>query len=63
MEAAYEVRQFLEDLDLLSFVKTTGGKGLHVVAPIARRHEWDEVKDFCRLIATAIVRTARALHG
>jgi bifunctional non-homologous end joining protein LigD len=58
VEAAYEVRQFLEDLDLQSFVKTTGGKGLHVVAPISRRLEWDDVKEFCRLVATAIVRAA-----
>ncbi|MEX2141991.1 MAG: DNA ligase D [Pirellulales bacterium] len=58
VEAAYEVRQFLAALDLQSFVKTTGGKGLHVVVPITRRLEWDDVKEFCRLVATAIVRAA-----
>ena len=58
VEAAFEVRQFLEELDLRSFVKTTGGKGLHVVVPIARQLEWDDVKEFCRLVATAIVRAA-----
>jgi bifunctional non-homologous end joining protein LigD len=58
VEAAYEVRQFLDDLGLVSFVKTTGGKGLHVVVPVSRRHEWDEMKEFCRLVATAIVRAA-----
>jgi bifunctional non-homologous end joining protein LigD len=58
VEAAFEVRQFLDELGLVSFVKTTGGKGLHVVAPVSRRHEWDEIKEFCRLVATAIVRAA-----
>jgi bifunctional non-homologous end joining protein LigD len=58
VEAAFEVRQFLDDLGLVSFVKTTGGKGLHVVVPVSRRREWDEMKEFCRLVATAIVRAA-----
>jgi bifunctional non-homologous end joining protein LigD len=58
VEAAFEVRQFLDDLGLLSFVKTTGGKGLHVVVPVSRRHEWDEMKEFCRRVAAAIVRAA-----
>jgi bifunctional non-homologous end joining protein LigD len=52
------VRQFLADVGLETWVKTTGGKGLHVVAPIARRTEWDDAKEFCRLVATAIVRAA-----
>jgi bifunctional non-homologous end joining protein LigD len=55
VESARQVREFLAGLDLQSFVKTTGGKGLHVVAPITRRHEWDEAKEFCRRVAEAIV--------
>jgi bifunctional non-homologous end joining protein LigD len=52
VKAAFEVREALEKLDLESFVKTTGGKGLHVVAPLApRRHEWDFCKNFTRSIA------------
>ena len=54
IDAAYEVRARLADRALESFVKTTGGKGLHVVAPI-RPAAWDRVKDFSRGIADAIV--------
>jgi bifunctional non-homologous end joining protein LigD len=46
--AAKELRTFLKDLGLVSFLKTTGGKGLHIVAPIARRHSWPEVKAFAK---------------
>ncbi len=56
--AATEVREFLADLGLKSFLKSTGGKGLHIVAPIAAKLGWDEVKTFCKAIAEALV-TAR----
>ena len=49
--AAGDVRGALADLGLVSFVKTTGGKGLHVVVPIERRHEWREVKAFAKRVA------------
>ena len=53
--AAVEVRDFLTDLGLKSFLKSTGGKGLHVVAPIAPKQGWDEVKTFAKAIADTLV--------
>jgi bifunctional non-homologous end joining protein LigD len=57
-QAAVDVRERLQSLGLSSFVKTTGGKGLHVVVPIAPRHGWDVVKEFCAAVARAIARDA-----
>ena len=54
MAAAHATREKLEDLGLESFLKTSGGKGLHVVVPLARRHDWDEVKAFSRAVAEAM---------
>ncbi len=47
-EAARLVRRYLEELGLPAFLKTSGGKGLHVVTPIRRQYDWDTVKDFSR---------------
>ncbi|HET6765514.1 MAG TPA: DNA ligase D, partial [Longimicrobiaceae bacterium] len=50
VHAAFEIRERLLDVGLESWVKTTGGKGLHVVVPIARRSTWDEAKAFSRAL-------------
>jgi bifunctional non-homologous end joining protein LigD len=50
--AARRLRGVLEKRDLESWVKTTGGKGLHVVVPFKPEHEWDTVFDFSREVAT-----------
>ena len=54
IDAAHDVRRRLAALSLESFVKTTGGKGLHVVFPLAPRDDWDTVKAFARSIASAM---------
>ena len=58
VEAARLMKAVFDELGLESFVKTTGGKGLHVVVPLARRNGWDEMKEFARAIATHVVATA-----
>jgi bifunctional non-homologous end joining protein LigD len=45
-EAAQLVHAFLDELKLSSFLKTSGGKGLHVVVPLKRQYDFDTVKDF-----------------
>jgi bifunctional non-homologous end joining protein LigD len=50
IDAAYDVRDRLATLGLQSFVKTSGGKGLHIVAPIQPEADWDEVKTFAKTI-------------
>jgi bifunctional non-homologous end joining protein LigD len=52
--AAKDVRDRLAEAGLQSFVRVTGGKGLHVVAPIKPGPSWDELKDFCGTFAQAM---------
>ncbi|WP_045094843.1 non-homologous end-joining DNA ligase [Legionella fallonii] len=49
--AAFDVKEQLEHHQLQSFVKSTGGKGLHVVVPIKPEHEWEKVKNFAHYLA------------
>jgi bifunctional non-homologous end joining protein LigD len=51
VEAALDVRDRLASLGLTSFVKTTGGKGLHVVLPIEPVHDWPAVKGWARSLS------------
>jgi bifunctional non-homologous end joining protein LigD len=51
VEALNLLHALLDDLDLESFLKTTGGKGFHVVVPLERRTGWDEVRAFARRVA------------
>ena len=56
VEAARLVHGLLGELGLASFVKTTGGKGLHVVVPLRRGAEWDDVKRFSKAVAVHLAR-------
>lgn len=49
--AAFEVRDVLDAAGLQTFALLTGGKGIHVIAPLERRQGWDEVKSAARGLA------------
>ena len=53
-QGAGDLRARLKELDLEAFVKTTGGKGVHVVVPLIADESWDTVKDVSRAIAEAM---------
>jgi bifunctional non-homologous end joining protein LigD len=56
--AALDVRAHLEGIGLASFVKATGGKGLHVVVPIAPTGGWGEAKAFAKALSEAMAAEA-----
>jgi bifunctional non-homologous end joining protein LigD len=51
LAVARQLVRLLEQLGLASFVKTSGGKGLHVVVPLRPQASWDQVKAFARGVA------------
>ena len=58
-EAALAIRKLMKGFGLRSWVKTTGGKGLHVVVPLAApRPDWDTAKDFSRSVTLFMERLA-----
>ena len=54
--AAKDLRQRLKRMGLESYLKCTGGKGLHVSVPLAEKNSWEEVKGFCAGVAETMVR-------
>jgi bifunctional non-homologous end joining protein LigD len=53
-KAARDLRRHLADIGLTTFPMLTGGKGVHVIAPLTPEAEWPEVKDFCHRFALAL---------
>jgi bifunctional non-homologous end joining protein LigD len=62
VKAARLVRKVLKTLSLMSWVKTTGGRGLHVVAPVTPRRDVTQCLEFSRGVSEAIVRTDPRLY-
>jgi bifunctional non-homologous end joining protein LigD len=60
--SAVEVRDLMKHLGLEAFVKSTGGKGLHVVAPIDPKHEWPEIKEFAHNFVLMMERANSKLY-
>ena len=54
--AARQLRDFLAELDLVSFLRTSGGKGLHVVVPLKPAVAWTTVKAFAHAVAVALAK-------
>ena len=52
--AAFLLRDYLAELGLETVVKTSGGKGLHVMLPLKRFHTWDVMKPFAKAVAAAV---------
>jgi bifunctional non-homologous end joining protein LigD len=61
VEVALLVKEALEALELESVVKTSGSDGIHVLVPIARRHTYDDTREFSAIVASALARTHRGL--
>jgi bifunctional non-homologous end joining protein LigD len=58
VEGALALREELKRLALVSFVKTTGGKGLHVVVPVKPVYDWDTIAAFAELVASGMAKSA-----
>lgn len=53
--AAFQIKKVLHNIGLKSFIKTTGGKGLHVVVPIKPKYDWATIKNFALAIVNHLV--------
>jgi bifunctional non-homologous end joining protein LigD len=61
VQVALLVKQALDALGLVSFPKTSGADGIHVLVPVERRHTYDDTREFCEIVAGAIARTNQGL--
>jgi bifunctional non-homologous end joining protein LigD len=55
--AAFHFRDILKSIGLETFPMVTGGKGIHVIAPLVPRAEWGQVKDFAHRLAQAVAQS------
>jgi bifunctional non-homologous end joining protein LigD len=56
VEVALVLKELLELVDLQGFAKTSGAEGIHVLVPLARRHTYEEAREFSEIVAGAIAR-------
>ncbi|WP_448196748.1 DNA ligase D [Pseudomonas putida] len=56
LEATQLALTLLDELGLKVFLKTSGGKGMHLVVPLTRRAGWDEVKDFSHAVVNYLAK-------
>jgi bifunctional non-homologous end joining protein LigD len=61
VQVALLVKEALDALGLESFPKTSGADGIHVLVPIARRHTYDDTRQFAEIVARALATTHRGL--
>ncbi|MGD0445184.1 MAG: DNA ligase D [Edaphobacter sp.] len=61
-DSALEVRKHFTDLKLESFLKSTGGKGLHIVVPIKPEHDWPAIKQFAHTFVLAMEQQQPTLY-
>ncbi|MBB4052092.1 bifunctional non-homologous end joining protein LigD [Devosia subaequoris] len=54
VSAAFDIRDRLKDLGLVSFPMVSGGKGIHVIVPLRPKAEWPEAKAFCKGLAQTL---------
>ena len=57
IQVALLVKQALDALGLVSFPKTSGADGMHVLVPIERRHTYDETREFAEIVGGALARS------
>lgn len=60
-EATLLLHQFLKEISLPGFIKTSGGKGFHLVIPIKPKYEWETIKTLSELIAKHVAKNLPAL--
>jgi bifunctional non-homologous end joining protein LigD len=57
-QAAFQLHGLFEELGLESFALLSGGKGIHIVVPLDPVAEWDEVREFAKVLCTALAEAA-----